>query len=601
MKPFFLAPLLALPLMANAPDLAHAQPAAASTSTATPRFRDVLPRQQLSPAQQAELSRSLEGQNKQYDEAAKMLAKPFSSPGYHTKLQGGTVHPTRDAAAYALSLLDSGDAALEARALDVLRKVLSLQDTDPNSKTYGIWSWFLEEPLSQMAPPDWNWADFIGTQLLQIAINHRERLPADLQSQLDASIVHAARSIQKRNVGPSYTNIAIMGTHVTLAASDVYDLPDLHDYALKRLRTFADYTRANGGFTEYNSPTYTIVALEELARLRMHAREPEARKLADELYHTAWEEIAAHWHAPSGQWAGPHSRSYRTLLGDQRRIIERGLKNELDARLPLPIPDDLKPYFQSLQAPRTLAKTFTRGEAGKTPDLIGTTFLHPSFTLGSINWGEMWNQRRPLVAYWGTRDKPSYLALRFLHDGYDFSDAQFYSVQQEGRVLAGLALATDGGDTHVSLDRIQDATIKARDLRLRFEIGGEAASTWQAPQVLAEPLQLKFEAVSLRIALPIVRASNGAGRWETSRDKEHAFLDYVLYSGEEASINIGEMQEAALMIALQISATDSAWAAPTASAADGMLSASWGDLCLSIPSKPGKAGEMRAQVKFACP
>ena len=37
----------------------------------------------------------------------------------------------------------------------IIGKVLSLQDTDPSSKTYGIWPWLLEEPLEQMSPPDW--------------------------------------------------------------------------------------------------------------------------------------------------------------------------------------------------------------------------------------------------------------------------------------------------------------------------------------------------------------------------------------------------------------------------------------------------------------
>jgi hypothetical protein len=109
---------------------------------------------------------------------------------------------------------------MEKRAFDVLRKLLSLQDVRPNSSTHGLWSYFLEEPLDKMASPDLNWADFIGKQLLQIAINQRERLPNDLASSLDMGIIYAARLIQRRNVGPDYTNIAIMGTHVTIVTSE---------------------------------------------------------------------------------------------------------------------------------------------------------------------------------------------------------------------------------------------------------------------------------------------------------------------------------------------------------------------------------------------
>ena len=138
--------------------------------------------------------------------------------------------------------------------------MIGLQDQDPASKTYGIWPWFLEEPLARMSPPDWNWADFCGVQLLQVALDHRDRLTPEVRSLVDVSIQHAARSVERRNVGPGYTNIAIMGTYVTLVASELYGWDDLHRYALARLRRFSDYTKVQGAFTEYNSPTYTVVA-----------------------------------------------------------------------------------------------------------------------------------------------------------------------------------------------------------------------------------------------------------------------------------------------------------------------------------------------------
>ena len=60
------------------------------------------------------------------------------------------------------------------------------------------------------------------------------------------SILHAARSIVRRNVGPGYTNIALMGTYVTLVAGERFATPDLADYGQQRLRRFHDYTRRKG-------------------------------------------------------------------------------------------------------------------------------------------------------------------------------------------------------------------------------------------------------------------------------------------------------------------------------------------------------------------
>lgn len=152
--------------------------------------------------QLARLDRALASWNSQYDPAEQMVRRPFSSPGYHTALTGGFVHPTRDSLNYALGLLDTGRPEDLVRATAVVRRVVALQDSDPASQTYGIWSWFLEEPLAQMRPPDWNWADFNGVTLLQIARDHRARLPADLARAVDASILHACRAIKKRNVRP---------------------------------------------------------------------------------------------------------------------------------------------------------------------------------------------------------------------------------------------------------------------------------------------------------------------------------------------------------------------------------------------------------------
>jgi hypothetical protein len=232
--------------------------------------------------------KALAQQDERYDPAEHMIRRPFSSPGYHTTLKGGYVHPPRDSLNYAVALLDSGEPDRLERAGKILRRVISLQDQNPNSRTYGIWSWFMEEPLEKMAPPDWNWADFCGAQLLQVVIDHMDRLPTDLQQQVRDSILHAGRAIKRRNVGPGYTNIAVMGAYVTLVAGELFDNAELADYGKARLKRFYDHTFANGSFSEYNSPTYSIVAIGELSRMSRHVRDAESQKLLRELNRFAW-------------------------------------------------------------------------------------------------------------------------------------------------------------------------------------------------------------------------------------------------------------------------------------------------------------------------
>lgn len=561
-----------------------------------------------SPEQRQRLSDALKERDAQYDPAEKMLARKLGTTyQYHTNLRGIVAHPTRESLTYAVALLETGDGGREKRALDVLRRVLALQDTDPASPSLGIWGWYLEEPPAKMSPPDYNWADFLGVQLLQIVLFHRDRLPSDVSRDVDAALKRATTAIRKRNVGPGYTNIAIMGAYVTLIAAEVYDDADLLGYALARLQTFHDHTmvKNDGAFTEYNSPTYTVVALDELARLRRDVQTPEAKPLVETLYRAAWAEIAHHFHVPTRQWAGPHSRAYSDLLnGSARALIERSTSGDAavnESRLPTPCPPDLQPFFATLDKPRTLVKTFVKDE--KAP-LIGTTHLAPAFALGTINRGDLWNQRRALIAYWGDKNAPSYLRLRVLHDGYDFAAARFWGQQREGSALAVLNIATDGGDKHPSLDRLKDATVRAADLRLRWEIGGAGSKT-ELPTppvgIVSTPIGLRFGDLRVDLAVPYARWGDQGGRWEINRDDNTStvHLDVVLYHGPERDFRLNELESAALGVAVRLSVRDEPLWSVSAETSDGRLALAWDGLRVAAPLRPGPSAALAGAVSFA--
>jgi len=518
----------------------------------------------LTDEQRRRLQIALRREKAHYDSSQRMLRIPFSSPGYHTTLTGGWVHPTRDSLTYAVSLMDSEDGADHEIALGIIDRVLDLQDIDPASKTYGIWSWFLEEPLAQMSPPDWNWADFCGAQLIETTLTHGALQPYPLSDRIRASIIHAARSIERRNVNPGYTNIAIMGSFVVLTAAELFDLPDLHAYGLAKFRRFHAYTLEQGGFSEYNSPTYTLVALEELGRILRYVQDPDVHQMASGLYRTAWAEIANHFHAPTRQWAGPQSRAYQTLLPKRvcgllhratgGRFPGAEVEPEIsEHRFSHVCPADMESKFFTLETPREFRQVFIRGSAGA-PDTAGTTYLAPAFSLGSINAGDMWNQRRPLVIYWGTYAKPSSLRLRFMHDGHDFSAAFLFSAQRQGDLVGGVGFAVDGADNHVFFDKIQNGTIKARDLRLRFEIEGAAVDRLPAaPAHLRDPWTFTDGEFSIAVSVAHAAWGKTEGSWEKGSGEGKAWLDVVLYAGAEKEFQLATMAEAACAFALRCS------------------------------------------------
>ena len=567
-----------------------------------------------SPRQKAGFLKALSKQDARYDPAEKMIRRPFSSPGYHTTLKGGYVHPPRDSLNYAVALLDSGEPDRLKRAQNILRKVISLQDQNPESRTYGIWSWFAEEPLDKMSPPDWNWADFCGTQLLQVAHDHMHRLLDELQQQVRDSIVHAAYSIKRRNVGPGYTNIAIMGTYVTLTAGELFGVGELTDYGKKRLKRFYDYTFEQGSFREYNSPTYTVVAIKELSRMLRHVKDPASQKLLRELNRFAWYHLVRHFHPPSRQWAGPHSRCYATILRDSTlAFIQRATNNRvnflpenqtiesLDAqRIGAECPKVFLRYFTDLPEPRLEVETFTRNPGDK-HDIIGTTYLHPDYTLGSVNIGDLWNQRRPLLAYWNTDAGVVAMRLRCLHDGYDYSSASVFTIQNKSDVLGAVVFATDRGDTHISLDRLKNATIKAKDLRIRLQFEGLLAGM-KLPSNSALNHPIRFSSGPVICDFQIAHAVFGdyPVKTETGRDGNTAWLDVILYNGAEKDINFAEISDAAVIFTLSLNAQGEAPPFTNLSSRNinhqppGRIAATWHNMSLTIPVNPMKTSSQHS-------
>ncbi|WP_282943086.1 hypothetical protein [Paenibacillus sp. RC67] len=515
----------------------------------------------------------LEKWHKDYNPELHMVRRPFSTPGYHTTLKDvAFTHPTLAAFIYALGLLDSEEDTYKERASDILRKGISLQDQNRENSTYGIWSWFLEEPLTMMAPPDWNWADFCGKRLVLAEQRHGNRLPADLREQIRFAVFCACDAIMKRNVGPGYTNIAIMGAFVTLIAGEVFGVEQYTEYGLERLRKFSDYTHELGTFQEFNSPTYTVVAIQELSSIHTSTKLPEAKRLSADMLDVAWRMVAEHYHVPTGQWSGPHSRSYSTVMTDSVKSFLQMACGEdtVSLQSEAPLIYSLDWYGNHIECPPAYKPAFVDGNGGEYTQVIhkdaqgnainiATTYKDERISLGTFSKDVMWNQRRNLLAYTRNGDSFSYIHLRFLHDGYDYSSAVFTSRQDRTDVLLGIGFCTNGGDTHIGLDLI-DGTLEAADLRLRFEIGGclEGVETRIKEDTEAVHVKLDDAALAMRAAVLFASFDGEQPHWEITRDGERLYVDYIIYAGDKKRFDFRSMQEALLVLAFRLSGEEAA-------------------------------------------
>jgi hypothetical protein len=539
---------------------------------------------------------SIAGQHAKYDFQAKMLTKVLNGYNYHTDAETGTYHEVRASFSYAVSLLDLGEEQYRARAFDIIEKTIALQDQDPASKSCGVWPYYMEEPLAtKKTPIDYNWADFNAVSLLDVWMGHQEDIPVGLKEKIKNAIILAAKAIQKRNVGPSYTNIAIMGTYVTYVTSHLFDLTEMQTYASTRLKNFYDYTLEKGGFTEYNSPTYTIVALDELFRMKQHITDPAAVQIIESLYYTGWEVIARHYHKPSGQWTGPHSRSYNSLVtGSFYSILKEASESVIIAGNPVPradvkikhrIPEQLMKYFLTPVYPRTETDKFEKAE----PSITGTSYMTESYALSTATRSGMWNQRRPFLAYWGTDQDPSYLQIRMLHDMYDFSSASFYSHQKENIVLACMNFVTGGGDKHISIDKLPEGKFRAKDLRLRFEFGNiRDASLMMIPSAIKDQFTVKTNGLRFDFQFFETSFADMNCYWEKGGDGKSSWIDLIIYSGAEKEINLSLINRAVMGFTFKMGADNGplSLTKPVITEANDDLTAKWEGLTVTLPVKP---------------
>lgn len=551
----------------------------------------------LSEADKQILLENLKTMDGKYDPEGKMITKEIIAWNYHTDAMSGKFHEVRASFGYAVALLDCGLKEYEQRAFDVIDKTISLQDTNPQSPSCGVWPYYEEEPLAtKKSPIDYNWADFNAVSLLDIYMGHKDRLPQELLKKVEGALILAAKAVQKRDCGPGYTNIAIMGTYVTYVTSHFFNLSEMQEYAAKRLKTFYDYTQEKGGFSEYNSPTYTIVAIDELNRMQRHIVEPEAKRMIDELYDRCWDMIARHYHKKSAQWTGPHSRSYRTLVASSFYGILKeasGGKIDLgydperaDVKTKHHIPESLLPYFLTPQYPRTEIDVFEKNE----PQIVGTSYMADNYALSGVSRSSMWNQRRPLTAYWGELNNSHYLQVRLLHDFYDFSTASIFTRQKENKVLAAINFGTNGGDKHISIDRLKDGKFRASDLRLRFELGNCKHAEIDIPEKEYDAFFVTAENCRMVIRLLDGKFDRLKGYWEKGHDQENYWVDYVLYSGDERDFDLIQIDQAVLAFALSLGNLDDHLSIENATSriSNGMLKASWEELAVEVPVKPDK-------------
>lgn len=463
---------------------------------------------------------------------------------FYTSLSGD-YHVVRESIFYGIGLMYVNPEKNAPIVSKLIRQVCALEDCDENSRTYGVWPLYMEEPVQTRERPDWNWSDFCAKGLLQFIIDYSGYFEAGLIDEVKHAVVCAARAIKKRDVNPSYTNISVMGSYVTLAAGEYLGDSEMTEYAKGRFKKLFCYNMLNGCVSEYNSPTYTIEALTDLSLIRKHIHDEEIREMTDLLLDMQWKYTMEHFCAENKQWTGPHSRCYETIqgkrllsflqvgLGERFRIIEDGdfEPEPMWVQSGMEIPEQYIAYA----AVRGIKSFMRHAVLNDEIYVQASMWRNGCRSIGSFSFCDFWTQRRPVIAYWGGEAFPRYMRLRLMHDDFDFTSGLLKTVQADNLVIGSVVLCNDHGDRHFNLDPICHKQISAEYIALRFEIGGrDILKDFEGTEENENGIVLVFRDVLIPIR--IGRRAFGDSCPEVKIDKygQMITVDVVWHSSEQA-------------------------------------------------------------------
>jgi hypothetical protein len=399
-------------------------------------------------------AKRIEEDFKSYDAKTGLITKNVDCRvnGYHSKAYGYYSH-VADNFCFAGAVLLTGYEKYYDIAKGIINKLCDVQDTNPNSETYGLWSYYYEEPLDKMIAPDWNWADFCGKWLVSVIKKCPEILGDELLKKTKNAIKHSAYCSMKRNVDPGYTNIAIMSSMHIIVASDILGDEVLFNHGKKKLTTLVNYTEYNSSFSEYNSSTYTIIAIEEIAKMLSLFEDKECLDMAKKLNYYAWKPLCDHFNMNIMQLSAPQLRSYVDIeTGNISAVLYLGTDGKYGKipdnyligmdlmSFPFHCPDDLIGDFE-FGKERFISHHYAKKDVADHfecwPNLFDChayTYMTKDYSIGCFNCQDLWVQRRPLMAIWG-KDKPAFMRLHAIHNDYDFCSGLVYAKQNKTKFL----------------------------------------------------------------------------------------------------------------------------------------------------------------------
>lgn len=478
----------------------------------------------------------------------------------------GHVHYIRDNAVYAQLVYMLGEKNRYQAAEKIINRIIDVQDKDPKSITCGLWSCYFEEDLKQMSQPDYNMAEFVTRPMIYILLEKSDCISKDTVMRMKEAMNLAAHCCIRRNVGLDYTNVISMSCFTLMLTGEITGDEGLISAGKAELKAFTEYTRFNGGFSEYNSPCYFKVVGDSISHIFKYCSDEKCRKYAVELNRYLWDMVSKHYSTEFNELAPPYVRAYTDIdiENENTDYVYYATKgkygeyhcsmNEWELNIPC-CPDE---FFENFEKELWIEDIYYKKNNLRkrntdvtiirdfeSPDLTAYTYKSKQYLFGALQRTDLWDQRRTSMLIWDKNDKKTF-KLRCMKDGYSFSSGMAYTAMEKDEMLTVIGFSTDHGYKHYILDLFKDGIIETECLKFTMKICGKYKKEnfrHTEDELIYSDDKITF---NVKIIAWMFDGKNG-----TVRFTDDGF-ELICYEGEKKKIDLTHLDETYGIISMKI-------------------------------------------------
>lgn len=449
---------------------------------------------------------------------------------------------------YSLFLLDAGENQKKASAFDFLRLILRSQITDIKSEFYGIWLYDISDRTDDFIAPDYLVQANITLILMEIYFKFSDTLPEDIKSGIKNSCCIAAFV----NTQHSYKidSPCIINDILSLfVIGEEFDKNEFIDFAVAKFQQFIYYSLYNNAIMEYNYPERTINFLDAIKYFKNFIYNEYFSQNIESIENLLYECFYSHFNPKNLQWTGPMSSCEFEFLPEKYLLRIQKITNTQNLNeLKIPINYvSISPGFGNNFTQKLLTNGFSYPHWKCAT--VASMYNTQNYSLGSFNRDDLWEFRRPLIAYFGNSEHPFCFRPRCLLNGHDFSSATLHTVQDKGNILGHVTFATNRGNTHINND--YSKTYDMEDLRLRFQLTGKISDV--KTSYYNNEFSFSYDNFSAFISINYAKFDCNTISYQLNTFRNELFFDVVLYSDNKTKLNLSELDEAIISFQFTVS------------------------------------------------